>query len=181
MTVLLRHAYQVQDTEVKSRTLILRCVPIGVAAMVADSETGEPYRERFASGAFDHIDPRRTELRLLHSPERRYGLGARLEEEGGYLLGHFPVTADDEGDYLLRDVNDGRFRGVSVGFIPGYDRHVVDEHGPLVERVKVKQLREVSLVHVPAYPGSELLQVRQRTRDLEELRAWMNDARRLIV
>lgn len=182
-TVLLRHAYGVDDAEVRNRTLVLRCVPIGVPALVADSDSGEPYRERFAPGAFNHIDPRRVDLRVRHSTDsyERYGVGTRLHEDAGYLVGHFPVYEGDRGDHLLADVDE--LRGVSIGFEPGFDRQIMDAYGPVVERVKVKRLPEVSLLRPEesAYPGAELLLVRQRHADMADLLAWRNEIRRVLL
>jgi HK97 family phage prohead protease len=182
-TLLLRHSYELQDVAVTGRTLTLAVVPIMRPAWVED-ETGR-YRERFRSGAFDHVDPTRVQLRYQHSADLldRVGAGMTMREDGRYLIGEARVFKGTRGDHMLDLVNDGGLRGVSVGFYPGKDERVYDQDGPLVERVKVRQMPEWSLVDEPAYAGAEVLAIRQATQaaEREQLAQWLAEMRRHAV
>lgn len=183
--MLLRHAYEVADLQVKDgRTLILAVVPINTPAWVED-ETGR-YRERFAPGAFKHCDPTRVQLRYMHSTDMRdrMGAGVTMHEDGKYLIGTARVFPGDRGDHLLTLVNERELRGVSVGFYPGIDRPAHDQDGPLLERVRVKRMPEWSLVDEPAYRGSEVLAVREAQDSQlrrEQALAWVRESRRILL
>jgi HK97 family phage prohead protease len=169
---------QLRGAEVKGRTLVLACVPFDTPTWVSDG--GEPYREEFAPGAFDHIDPTRTQLRYQHSGDLldRLGAGRRLVEDGGWLVGEFVVAKGQRGDHLIDLVDSGDLRGVSVGFNPGVDQTRVDSDGEVVRRVRVKQLPEVSLLDAPAYTGAEVLALREdqaRARAWAEFQQWRRD------
>lgn len=177
--LLLRHDYAVRDVGVKGRTLTLAVVPFESPAWVEDS-TGR-YRETFSRGAFAHLDPSRVQLRYQHGTDLldRVGAGQKMREDGRYLIGEARVFPGARGDHLLDLVNADALRGVSVGFYPGVDRPDHDADGPLVRRVKVRQMPEWSLVDEPAYAGSEVLAVRASTQaaDRERLAAWLRDMR----
>jgi HK97 family phage prohead protease len=169
---------QLRGAEVQGRTLVLGCVPFDTPTWVSDG--GDPYREEFAPGSFAHIDPTRTQLRYQHSPDLldRLGAGRRLVEDGGWLVGEFQVAKGARGDHLIDLVASGDLRGVSVGFNPGVDETRADVDGPVVRRVRVKQLVEVSLLDAPAYDQAQVLAVREdqaRARAWAEFRAWRRD------
>lgn len=175
---MLSRSFELRDAEIKGRTLELACVPFDREAWVSDHE-GE-YREVFRHGAFAGVinDPRRTQLRYAHSEDLkdRLGIGLELREDAAYLHGAFRVTQGERGDHLLDLVRSGDLAGVSVGFMAGASRRT----GDLVERLRVKQLVEVSLVDAPAYQEAEVLAVRQaRELDAERarLRAWADAIR----
>jgi HK97 family phage prohead protease len=180
---MLTRSFELRDAEVKGRTLTLAVVPIMRPAWVEDS-TGR-YRERFRSGAFSHVDPTRIQLRYQHSTDMldRVGAGMAMREDGKYLLGEARVFKGARGDHLLDLVNDGGLRGVSVGFYDGQSRQVMDDDGPLVERIKVRQMPEWSLVSQPAFPGAEVLAVRSANmaEEREKLAQWLKEMRRYAV
>jgi HK97 family phage prohead protease len=168
---MLHRDYQLADLEVRGRTLVLACVPFDTPTWVADSD-GE-YREVFRRGAFEHLtrDPGRTQLRYQHSTDLldRLGQGVELREDPTYLVGSFRVTAGDRGDHLLDLVASDELRGVSIGFEAGQSQRDDTPDGPLVQRLRVKRLPEVSLVDQPAYPEARVLAVRAE-RELEQAR-----------
>lgn len=182
MTMLTR-SYELHDVAVKGRTLSLAVVPFDTPAWVEDS-SGR-YRESFDHGAFAHLDPTRVELRYMHSTDLmdRVGAGLAMREDGRYLIGEARVFKGARGDHMLDLVNDGALRGCSVGFYPGVNRNDRDADGPLVRRVKVKQMPEWSLVDQPAYVGSEVLAVRssQQAEAREALAKWLADMRKHAV
>lgn len=183
MSELIIRSYELHDMAVKGRTLTLAVVPFDRPAWVDDGQG--PYRERFRSGAFKHIDPTRVQLRYQHSQDMmdRIGVGQALREDGGYLIGEARVFRGDRGDHLLNLVDDGALQGISAGFVAGESRTVQDADGPLVERVRVKSLPEISLVDEPAYAGAQVLAVRsaKRAAEREALARWLADMRRFAV
>jgi HK97 family phage prohead protease len=177
----LQREWVFRDAAVKGRTLVLACVPFDTPTWVADG--GDPYREEFAPGAFDHVDLTRTHLRRGHKPDPRneLGRGLSLREDSGWLVGEFRVARGDTGDQILNLVADGMLRGVSIGFDPGVDEQRTDRIGPVVRRKRVKRMPEVSLVDEPAYEGAEVLAMRadqaRRAREVAALRALVRDMR----
>ena len=167
---MLTRSYHLRDAEVggDGRSLILACVPFDTAAMVDDGRG--PYREVFRHGAFTHLvdAARRVELRYAHHQDGPpYGYGLDLIEDPGYLLGRFRVAPSAHGDQVLALVNDGQLSGVSIGYIAGQSNDTSDADGPLVERVRVKRLAEVSLVPVgtSSYDEAQVLAVRAHVED----------------
>lgn len=142
------------------RTVVLACVPFDVPATVDDGEG--PYREVFRRGAFAQVvkAPNRVELRYAHQPGVPYGFGVDLVEDPKYLLGSFRVAPSDAGDQVLALVKDDQLRGVSIGYLAGKSQEGRDAHGPLVERLRVKRLAEVSLTPAAAYEDAHVLAVR---------------------
>jgi HK97 family phage prohead protease len=92
-----------------------------------------------------------------------------LREDPTYLVGSFKVTKGDRGDHLLDLVASDELRGVSIGFEAGQSQRDDTPDGPLVQRLRVKRLPEVSLVDQPAYPEARVLAVRAE-RELEQAR-----------
>lgn len=163
--MLLTRDYRLRDAEVggDGRTLVLACVPFDSPAWVDDGAGA--YREAFDRGAFAHVvkAPNRVELRYRHRQSGvPYGFGVSLVEDAKYLLGSFRVAPGEQGDQLLALVGDGQASGVSIGYVAGSDRTVVDADGPLVRRVRVKQLAEVSVLPTGAatWEDAEVLAVR---------------------
>jgi HK97 family phage prohead protease len=108
--------------------------------------------------------PNRVELRYSHQTAGApYGFGIDLVEDPGYLLGSFRVAPSEQGDQLLSLVRDDQLAGVSVGYVAGTSRPGRDAEGPLVERMRVKRLPEVSLTPAPAFSdGAQVLAVREQ-------------------
>lgn len=163
--MLQREFLQIRDAEVggDGRTVVLACVPFDQPALVDDGSG--PYREVFRRGAFRHVvdAPNRVELRYAHQHDGApYGFGVDLVEDPGYLLGSFRVAPSERGDQVLALVLDDQLSGVSIGYVAGQSRDGRDVEGPLVERMRVKRLAEVSLTPAPAYKqGSGVLAVRE--------------------
>jgi HK97 family phage prohead protease len=162
---MLTRSYQLRDAEVGNdgRSLVLACVPFDSPAAVDDGDG--PYREVFRRGAFTHIlnAARRVELRYAHRQDGLpYGFGLDLEEGPEFLLGRFRVAESSTGRHMLALVEEGQLVGVSIGFVPGQSRDTDDQRGPLVERLRVKRLSEVSLVpsETELYEGARVLAVR---------------------
>lgn len=154
-----------RDAEIKDegRTLVLACVPFDVPAHVDDGNG--PYREVFRHGAFTKLAsaPNRVELRYRHDQSGApYGFGVALTEEPAYLLGTFRVAPSAAGDQLLSLVRDGQLGGVSIGYIAGQSRDSSDDDGPLVERMRVKALHEVSLTNAATYADAKVLALREQ-------------------
>jgi HK97 family phage prohead protease len=155
---MLTRDFQLRDAEIggDGRTLVLACVPFDAPAWVDDGNGR--YREAFERGAFAHIvkAPNRVELRYQHRQSGvPYGFGVGLVEDERYLLGSFRVAPGDQGDQLLSLVADGQMRGVSIGFVAGSDRTLHDADGPVVRRVRVNRLAEVSVLPTGTATWSE--------------------------
>jgi len=157
---MLTREFGLRDAEIggDGRTLVLACVPFDVEAVVDDG--AGPYREVFRRGAFEHVTraPNRVELRYRHNQDGLpYGFGVDLIEDPKYLLGSFRVAPGERGDQMLDLVRDDQLSGVSIGFLNGADRTT----GDLVERLRVKQLAEVSMTPAASYAGAGVLAVRE--------------------
>lgn len=168
--MLTREFAALRDAELRDegRTLVVACVPFDSPAWVSDG--GPAYREVFRPGAFRHVAaaPNRTELRYRHDATGApYGFGSELREDSGYLLGTFRIAPSSHGDQLLALVRDDQLRGVSIGYVPGRSRDAIDADGPLVERLNVRQLAEVSLTNAPSYPDARVLAVREEPEDFD--------------
>lgn len=185
--MLLRSYAALRDAETTGdgRTLTLALVPFDVPAWVEDDEAVGPYRESFKRGAFTHVlrAPNRVELRYDHDRNGPpYGFGQSLREDADMLVGDFRVAPSAAGDQALALVNDGQLRGVSIGFFPGIDKPGRDADGPLIERVRVKKLAEVSLTTAGSYEDAGVLAVRAAAAantlaDVERERLWWTRVR----
>lgn len=165
---MLTRAFEVRAAQVggDGRTLLLACVPYDVPTRVDDGSG--TYREVFRHGAFrDAVkSPNRVELRYAHQQDGLpYGFAAALEETESALVGTFRVADSTLGEQALALVREKMLNGVSIGFVPGADRETTDDDGPLVERLRVKRLLEVSLTANPAYEDAQVLAVRQSQPD----------------
>lgn len=166
--MLTREYAALRDAELRDdgRTLVVACVPFDSPGWVSDG--GPAYREVFRPGAFRHVSaaPNRVELRYRHDGSGApYGFGTELAEDSRYLLGTFRIAPSPQGDQLLALVRDDQLRGVSIGYVPGRSRDVLDAEGPLVERLNVRQLAEVSLTNAPSYADARVLAVRELPED----------------
>jgi HK97 family phage prohead protease len=180
----IQHYTEVRDLTVKGRTIDLIAVPYDTPEWV--SGPAGAYRESFARGAFakftrDDIAPR-VHLRYEHQPGVPYGRAMQLREDTHYLRASMKVTRGLDADRLLAQVEDGDIRGVSIGFVPGRDSDDIDADGPLVRRLTVKHLEEISLTESPVYAEATVLAVRaERERGRAAAQAWIESIRRAIV
>lgn len=139
------------------RTIHGIAVPYGTVTEVDDGYGA--YRERFEQGAFARsIRERGPKVKLFTQHDTRklpIGKPTTLEERSDGLHVAFAVASTRDGDEALELVSSGVVDGFSVGFAPVRDG---DDNGITV-RLEAA-LREVSLVHSPAYPSALVAGVR---------------------
>lgn len=144
---------------ITGRTLYGILCPFNVRARVADS-VGPTYTEQFVPGSFSRtIRERGSKIRLFANHDlRRFPIGSaiHLEEDSGGLRGSFLIASTRDGDDALELVRAGLVNGFSVGFTAQRQRREADG---TVTRTEVA-LREVSLVHSPAYETALVAGVR---------------------
>lgn len=155
---LVRFADSLVRADSGGRTVHGLAVPFNVAADVDDGFG--PYREMFAPGAFTRsIQERGAKVKLFGQHDTgRFPLGkaTSLEERADGLHVAFQVAATRDGDEALELVSSGVVDGFSIGFAPRRER--TDPDGTVI-RTEVA-LREVSLVHSPAYADALVSGVR---------------------
>lgn len=159
--------------DMAGRTLHGRIVPYGEVADVSDG--GPRYRERFERGAFTRsIAERGHKVRLFiqHETQRLpIAKAVDLAERADGVHAGFAVARTREGDDALELVNAGIVDGFSIGFMPVRDRR----EGDVTVRTEAS-LREVSLVHSPAYTGALVTGVRSTAPP-----TWVDAARRRLA
>jgi HK97 family phage prohead protease len=160
--MLIRNALVRADTT--GRTIYGLAVPYGVPAEVNDGFG--PYREQFAPGAFTRsINERGAKVKLFTQHETRklpIGRAAELSERADGLHVAFSVARTRDGDEALELVSSGVVDGFSIGFAPVRERRESDR---TVTRLEAS-LREVSLVHSPAYADALVGGVRSASAPL---------------
>lgn len=112
----------------------------------------------FAAGSIElPDDPTRVKLLVQHDTySAAVGYMTSAELVGDELIATFKLPESDEGDTVLAEAADGRRDGLSVGVtITGYDWG----NDGTVMNVKAAQLREVSVVTIPAYQTSRITNV----------------------
>lgn len=161
---LVRFSDSLVRADSSGRTVHGLAVPFNVAADVDDGYG--VYREMFQPGAFTRsIQERGAKVKLFGQHDtRRFPLGkaTALEERADGLHVAFQVAATRDGDEALELVNSGVVDGFSIGFAPRRER--TDPDGTVV-RLEVA-LREVSLVHSPAYADALVAGVRSANTPL---------------
>jgi HK97 family phage prohead protease len=176
----IQHRSELRDVTVKGRLIDMIAVPYETPAWVL-ADAG-PYRELFSRGAFSKFEnPRlfhRVHLRYEHTPGIPYGRAVDLRSDDQYLRATMKVTAGDSADRLLAQAADGDIAGVSIAFIPGVDADDRDDHGPLVRRVTVKHLEEISLTETPVYADAKVLATRAATDQARtDILQWVQSVR----
>jgi HK97 family phage prohead protease len=166
---IIERAFAVDDIERKGRVVTLRAVPYGVPTVVRDrlpvaGMPHGPYRESWERGAFRKAvnAPNRVKLivgshehRARRDPQADVGHGLALLERDDALYGDFQVTASPFGDHALAKLDDGEWRGVSIG--ARAQRHRND-NGVVVHTLAA--LDHVLLTEFAQHPGAEVLAVR---------------------
>ena len=163
----LERSYEVDLEVAKGRTVDVRIVPYGVTAEADDGFGGVPrgvvYREEFVPGVFSHQV--NAANRVLANVEHERGIGGIVgrglmlrEAEDGFH-GSFKLLENNDGDKALMLINEGVFTGVSMEARPV--KNVRGANG-VVQRVKA-HLRGIAFCREPAYPGAEVLAVREAT------------------
>lgn len=140
----------------------------GIAVPWDDEINIYGYRERFAKGAVKHTD--NTLLMYGHSEPIGRITAYRDTNEGHEITAK--ISATTRGDEVYTLLRDGVLTKFSVGFRPVADR---DDDGVIV-REEV-DLREVSIVPIPAYDKANIANVRSETSaaETQEERTVMTD------
>jgi HK97 family phage prohead protease len=142
--------------------LDVRVVPYNVPTKVADPPDWMPYQEEFLPGAFQRqlTTPGRDRvwLNVEHEQGFRGAIGKSLKfrDAADGLHGSFGVLENADGDKALELVRTGFLTGISLEF----DSVASRRHNGVVQRVRA-QLDQVSLCRYPAYPGAEVLAMRE--------------------
>ena len=121
---------------------------------------GDPAGERIIRGAFARsIQQRGNKIPLHdnHSTGRRLGISRRFDDGASGLVGTFAINEGDRGDEFMKELKQGYFGGLSIGF----QALVVTRGDDGVREVREAKLVEVSAVGMPAYSGAELVAVRR--------------------
>jgi HK97 family phage prohead protease len=127
---------------------------------------GQPRGERFLPGAFGKFLTARDNARSVRlvdshldgTQRRPYGVATDLEErDQNGLWGKFRFYNTDAGQAGRREVIEGTYGGLSLGFRVMRDRRAADGVRDIVDA----QLHHVALVDEPAYEGSKILAVRR--------------------
>lgn len=113
----------------------------------------------FAAGSISSPeDLSRVKLLVQHdSYSAAVGYLTALEEDGDQLIGTFKLPESDEGDAVLIEAADGRRDGLSVG-VTITDYEWTGEQANVMS-VRAAQLREVSVVTIPAYQTARITNV----------------------
>lgn len=154
------------------RTLDARIVPYDVSTVVADPPTMRPYREMFLHGAFAKQIAAASRVKVWLNFEHEQGLrgivghAVALEERTDGLHGSFRVHDNADGDKALQLVDEKLLTGLSLEFADVRSRDV----DGVIQRLHAR-VDKVSLCRFPAYPGAEVLAVRDEPAAAVELRA----------
>lgn len=123
---------------------------------------GDVWSESFERGAWDGIEkrPNRIKVNRDHNKSRTVGKAMRFfpsREEG--LVTELRIAQTALGDETLALANE-RCVGLSVGFAALPKDQIIDRSNRS-RRVRRAFLDHISLVEDPAYPGAEVLSVRE--------------------
>ena len=142
------------DDPSAGRRIRLRIVPWGVVANTPDSGP-----ETFVRGAFDGVDPTRVTIESGGHGRSLVGRGEALDQldDAAYLDAVIARTA--AGDELLELARAGVYRDASVAFLPTAGGSKRRRDG-VTERSRV-ELRRVAVLERGAYPGAQLIHVRE--------------------
>jgi len=142
------------------RTLVSRLVPYNVVAQVNDG--AGPYKERFLPGAFNAQTRAAHRIKAFLNFRHRQGLGdqighaTRIEDRQDGLHGELRVLENPDGDKALQLVRAGVLDKLSIEF----EAMKSKVNDGIVERVSAR-LIGVALVPEGAYPGAEVISVRE--------------------
>jgi HK97 family phage prohead protease len=140
------------------RTVFGLVVPFNDPATVNDGSGN--YREQFAPGSFTRTIAQRghkVRLHVMHDSAKSLPVGkaVELEERSEGVFGAFSVPHTRAGDDLLTAIAEGLADSFSIGFTP----IAAETRAGIVTRTEVA-LREVSVVHTPAYAAATIAGVR---------------------
>jgi HK97 family phage prohead protease len=135
----------------ESRTIEGLAVPYGRVA----SKDGAKFR--FVKGSLRWTDPGRVKLLRDHDPRQPLGKAISLRDTSAGLQMKFRVARGPEGDRALELAEDGVLDGMSVGV--DFREFGADPRDRAVNLVTRADLREVSLVAVPAFDDARVTRV----------------------
>ena len=116
-------------------------------------------QEKFEKGAFADT---RDGVMLFYGHSDPIGLVTALEEKDEGLESTARISETARGDEIYTLLKDKVLRKFSVGFFPVESRLEGDTDDPVTVRTKV-DLREVSVVPIPAYDNAKVSEVRSGT------------------
>jgi len=126
----------------------------GIAVPFDQTINAGGYKESFARGAIDSIE----NVKLFWQHSEAIGLVTAGEDtEDGFLI-TARISKTPRGDEAYTLLQDGVINRFSVGFFPVEDTYDADSE--TVIRTKV-DLKEVSLVNIPAYDAAVISEVRE--------------------
>lgn len=166
------------------RTIVGRCIPFDVPALVAEPG-GIPYREVWRAGAFRRVVRDRGHVLLNYGHRdgllEQIGPAVELEEREDGLHGTFRALATNSGDQALELIRSGAVTGLSVQCVVS-TRHSRTLEDGTVERSLAKRLEHVALTAAPAYRDAGVTAVRSGPEleddvpRIDEVRAWRDRA-----
>jgi len=160
--------------DVEERTIIGLAVPYG-----EEADLGGGVRERFEAGAIESVQ----DVKLFYGHEDPIGKVLEGKDtEAGFEI-RAKVSETPKGDEVLTLMRDGVLNKFSVGFFPLES----ERDGSVIIRKKV-DLREVSVVAIPAFAGANITEVRSEqvqpeleAQPLEQERKSMSENMELEV
>ena len=149
--------FELREANVEERIIAGTIVPYGET--ITRQGFFENWRERFEPGAFDESGD---DVMLFYGHSDPIGLVVDQDDRDAGRYASFRVSKTPRGDEVMTLVRDKVLRKFSVGFYPVEHRVETDKDGvETIVRTKV-DLREVSVVPIPAYAGAAIDEVRHR-------------------
>lgn len=152
------------DLEIRGaegRTLWGVMCPFDSPASIRDAQGS--YMETFQRGAFSRSINNRGDRIPAYAKHQHHnlpiGVVRDLTESDKGLIGEMYVSKTRDGDEILELVRDGAMRSFSIGFSTVPDKDVWSPARDAVIRTEVN-LREVSVVDMPAYENATIAGVR---------------------
>jgi HK97 family phage prohead protease len=139
--------------DIEEREIVGLAVPYGEFA-----DLGGGVKERFEAGAIESVE----DVKLFYGHEDPIGkvIEGRDTEAGFEIRAR--VSETPKGDEVLTLMRDGVLNKFSVGFFPVES----ERDGSTIIRKKV-DLREVSVVAIPAFSGANITEVREQQAQTE--------------
>lgn len=139
--------------DVEERTIIGLAVPFD-----GEADLGGGVKERFVPGAIESVE----DVKLFYDHSDPIGKVVEgRDTEAGYEI-RAKVSETPRGDEILTLMRDGVLNKFSVGFFPVE----TERDGSTIIRKKV-DLREVSVVSIPAFAGANITEVRSEVAQSE--------------
>ena len=140
-----------------SSRMVEGTIPIGEVQDLRDSEG---IMETFEAGAFKEADVSDVDLTLNHREvlaTTRSGLEVSYDDENLYFRGEIAETT--AGNDTLVSLKRGDIRGASFALRVGVEEVQKNDDGDdVIVYKKIALLRDVALVHHPAYTGTTVVQ-----------------------